>query len=193
MSILPIDSQTASSPENRCTLFPKSFEIDHLPDSRHFFQNNDAGESTQRLKKRHQAPSPLPLPVKQASIESPSKRQGISLCKSRNPWIDYQKFKDSGIPGKTCLAILNSSPGRIVAIKEYRSGGIDRTRYLIRTSNKNIVNLIDIFSEAKIFYFVYELMEVSLRQLHSGITLKDTEIAFICKEVSQNKSNQKYR
>ena len=122
--------------------------------------------------------------MKQASTESPRKRQGISLYKSQNLWINYQKFKDSGIPGKICLALLNSSPRRIMAIKKYRSGRIDRTSYLIQTLNKNLVNLIDIFSEIKIFYFVYELIEVSLRQLYSRITLKDTEIAFIYKEIS---------
>ena len=72
----------------------------------------------------------------------------------------------------------------VVAIKEYKTSGIDKTCHLKMISHPNVVNLLDAFEQSRILYLAYELMDLSLEQLQSGIQLKESDLAFICKEVS---------
>ncbi|KAJ6133134.1 hypothetical protein N7471_008349 [Penicillium samsonianum] len=105
------------------------------------------------------------------------------FCKDHTPWIKYQKFKEGAKPGKTCLAYVTDSPGRVVAIKEYKTSGIDKTCHLKMISHPNIVNLLDAFEQSRTLYLAYEVMDLSLEQLQSGIQLKESDLAFICKEL----------
>ncbi|KAJ6076843.1 hypothetical protein N7499_008824 [Penicillium canescens] len=50
-------------------------------------------------------------------------------------------------------------------------------------SHPNVVNLLDAFEQSRILYLAYELMDLSLEQLQSGIQLKESDLAFICKEL----------
>ncbi|KAJ5733293.1 hypothetical protein N7533_013740 [Penicillium manginii] len=114
------------------------------------------------------------------------KKAQTSFCLNTSPWVKYQKFMAENIAGKTCIAHQSDSPREIVAIKQYRSSGIDKTGNLLPTSHPNLVNLVNSFCESTVVYLVYELMEVSLEQLHSGMTLKEADIAFVCKELEDS-------
>jgi serine/threonine protein kinase len=81
------------------------------------------------------------------------------------------------------IAVDSNSPGRLVALKHHKRKEADKEKCLLKTSHTNIVNLLDAFLDGDIFHFVYELMEVSLRELSSCVPLGETDISFICKEV----------
>lgn len=171
--------------DNRITVFPRSTEIgDSESDTRNISEPQN--REVQRLPKRHLPAQWLQLPVKgTAKADEPGpKRQAPLFCKDHTPWIKYQRFKQGAKPGKTCLAYATDSPGTVVAIKEYKTSGIDKTCHLKMISHPNIVNLLDAFEQSRILYLAYELMDISLEQLQSGIQLKESDLAFICKEVS---------
>jgi hypothetical protein len=67
-----------------------------------------------------------------------------------------------GSPGKTCLANSTESLGLVVAIKEYKKNGIDKSCYLLRPTNSNVVDLMYVFSDDKVIYLAYEYMLVNL-------------------------------
>lgn len=170
--------------DNRITVFPRSADIGNSAfDTRNISQPQN-GE-VRRHQKRY-LPAQWPqLPVKAAKIDEPRPKSQVPLfCKDHTPWMKYQKFKEGAKPGKTCLAYATDSPGRVVAIKEYKTSGIDKTCHLKMISHPNVVNLLDAFEQSRILYLAYELMDLSLEQLQSGIQLKESDLAFICKEVS---------
>ncbi|CAG8882584.1 unnamed protein product [Penicillium egyptiacum] len=170
--------------DNRCTVFPRSTEIgDSEFDTRNISQSQN--REVRRLKKRHLPERWLQLPVKRtAKADEPRpKRQTPVFCKDHTPWMKYQKFKEGAKPGKTCLAYVTDSPGMVVAMKEYKTSGIDKTHHLKMISHPNIVNLLDAFEQSRTLYLAYELMDLSLEQLQSGIQLKESDLAFICKEL----------
>ena len=124
-------------------------------------------------------------PKQQRSDDLPPtlKRQSTEFCKPCIPWIRYTPFTMEGKPGKTCLAYDKNRPGDVVAIKQYRVGGINKSQHLLRTSHQNLVNLLDSFKDGRTIYLAYEHMSISLEQLHSGFQLQELHISFICKEV----------
>ncbi|CAG8897546.1 unnamed protein product [Penicillium egyptiacum] len=162
--------------DNRITRFPISAEIgDSEFDTRNLSQPQ----------KRHLPTRWLQVPVKRAAKadEPRPKRQTPLFCKDHTPWMKYQKFKEEAQPGKTCLAYVTDSPGMVVAMKEYKTSGIDKTSHLKMISHPNIVNLLDAFEQSRTLYLAYELMDLSLEQLQSGIQLKESDLAFIYKEL----------
>lgn len=173
----------------RCTTFPRSSEVQDIslgnPTSEIL---SDKTTGVRRLQKRRMPQQQLQMPIKYIeNSEGPcEKRPTLTFLKDHNPWMKYQKFKKEAEPGKTCLAYHIDSPGMVVAIKEYKTGGINKTYHLQKIIHPNIVNLLDAFEESKTLYLVYELMELSLEQLQSGILLKESDLAFISKEVSHS-------
>lgn len=172
---------------NRCTIFPRAEDLNEadgavntLPVTNHPGKKDDSSRVPRIQEKRRFW---LGLPVKD---NISSKKTQTQFCQNSSPWLRYQKFMTESNVGKTCIANQKDSPKDIVAIKQYRSSGIDKTGNLLHTSHPNIVNLIDSFFEYSVVHLAYELMEISLEQLHSGVTLKESDIAFVCKEVRQN-------
>ncbi|KAJ5741085.1 hypothetical protein N7493_000957 [Penicillium malachiteum] len=177
-------NDTIPTPErlgDRCTLFPRHFEIGST-----IGLIQDVGEIPQRVQQRLQPVKRLQIPLKR-TIDSENqphpKRPASIFCKGHTPWIKYQKFPKEGRPGKTCLAYSTDSLGTVVAMKEYKTSGIDQTCHLQMIDHPNIVNLMDAFEESRVLYLVYEIMEVSLEQLQAGIQLKESDLSFICREV----------
>lgn len=81
------------------------------------------------------------------------------------------------------LSINANSPSDLVAIRKHQRKETHESQCLRKTSHANVVNLLDAFLDRDIFYFAYELMEVSLGELSSCMLLGETHISFICKEV----------
>jgi hypothetical protein len=98
--------------------------------------------------------------------------------------MEFQIFLAEGSPGKTCLANSTESPGLVVAIKEYKKNGIDKSPHLLRPANSNVVDLMYAFSDDNVIYLAYEYMPVNLEQLHSSIILREPDIALICIQVN---------
>lgn len=90
--------------------------------------------------------------------------------------------------GNSFLAVDANCSGRLVAVKEYKSRIPEANLRLLKTSHPNIVNLLDAFLVEDVFYFVYELMEVSLRELASSVKLEENHISFVCKEVRHHRT-----
>ncbi|KAJ6024791.1 hypothetical protein N7540_005588 [Penicillium herquei] len=178
------ENETTPIPDatsDRRTRFPRHYEIESTVN----LAQNVAGPS-RRLQKRFQPVNRLQIPLKRTidSVNQPNSKRPASLfCKSHTPWIKYQKFRKEGSPGKTCLAYSTDSLGTVVAMKEYKISGIDKTCHLQMIDHPNIVNLIDAFEESRTIYLAYEIMELSLEQLQSGIHLKESDLSFICKEL----------
>ena len=96
--------------DNRCTVFPRSAEMgDSEFDTRNISQPQN--REVRRLQKRHLPARWLQLPVKRTTKadEPRPKRQTPLFCKDHTPWMKYQKFKEGGKPGKTCLAYVTDS------------------------------------------------------------------------------------
>ena len=184
------------SSEKRCTIFPR-YNDGLLPRGDHFTHSSSVPDKRprgisekrqlknvelERLRRQNQS---LYIGVPRTSEHSAGdyKRQSLPFCKEHSPWMIYRKFKTEGQPGKTCLAYEFETPGSVAAIKEYKLDEIDKTKQLLRTSHTNIVNLLNAFADSKIVYLAYELMEVSLEQMHSGVVLGEFEVSFICREV----------
>ena len=168
----------------RCTVFPSAKDLrdgEASIISSNTNQDHLLGEvSDYNNVSRPQKRAWLDLPIK--DHENLKKAQA-PFCKNVSPWLKFQKFMTESQAGKTCVAHRFDVPSDVVAIKQYKSSGIDKTSNLIQTSHINIVNLVDSFCETKAIYLVYELMQVSLEQLHSAFALNDADIAFICQEV----------
>lgn len=89
--------------------------------------------------------------------------------------------------GNSFLAVDANCSGRLVAVKEYKWRNSEDNLRLLRTSHTNIVNLLDAFLVEDVFHFVYELMEVSLKELASSVKLEENHISFVCKEVRHHR------
>ncbi|KAL5359324.1 kinase-like domain-containing protein [Aspergillus floccosus] len=85
--------------------------------------------------------------------------------------------------GNSFLAVDVNCSGRLVAVKEYKWRNSEDNLRLLKTSHTNIVNLLDAFLVEDVFHFVYELMEVSLKELASSVKLEENHISFVCKEI----------
>lgn len=168
----------------RCTIFPSTKDLrDGEVSIISFNTNKDhlLGEGSD-YNNVSQPQKRLWLDLLIKDHENPKKAQAV-FCKDVSPWLKFQKFMAESQTGKTCVAHRFDVPSDVVAIKQYKYSGIDKTSNLIPTSHLNIVNLVDLFCESKFIYLVYELMQVSLEQLHSVFALNDANIAFICQEV----------
>lgn len=186
------------SSEKRCTIFPRSTNNGGLlPRDDHFthsssirekrprdISDNRQVENVELVRLRRQNQS-LYIGVPRTSEHGAAdyKRQSSPFCREYSPWMIYRKFKIEGHPGKTCLAYEFETPGSIAAIKQYKLDEINKTKQLLRTSHTNIVNLLNAFADSGIVYLAYEVMEVSLEQMHSGVVLGEFEVSFICREV----------
>ncbi|KAL4925803.1 kinase-like domain-containing protein [Aspergillus undulatus] len=138
-----------------------------------------------RLQKRAKPIRRIQLPIKRTTEEPgpASKRLAApALCKQGTPWSHF-KICMQGDPGKACLAYNISSPGIVVAIKQYRNTGIDKTQYLMEVCDTNVISILTVFVDQATIYIAYERMDVTLEQLHSSVNLDEVDIGFICKEV----------
>jgi serine/threonine protein kinase len=135
--------------------------------------------------KRHRLKRRFPIDVRPPSDERALelKKRGSSLWEVGAPWVKYKRCMGTET-GKTCLAYEIKAPGNIVAIKPSSNTGISQTREFVRPSHANIVRLLSTFLTQDTVYFVYERMDITLEHLYTGVSLGESDISFICKEVS---------
>lgn len=182
--------------DRRCTVFPRSADANAPsapPASEQFFSNTTfPGERTEasnghnhRIQKQRKDENRFDVGVKrnsQKEHQSP-KRPKAPFCKNYSPWMEFQVFFAEGNPGKTRLANGFKSRGLVVAIKEYKKNGIDKTHHLVKTAHSNVVELMYAWADTNAIFLAYELMSINLEQLYSVVNLKEPDIAFICAQV----------
>ena len=164
----------------------------HTEDRGDDIEDSATGNPTKRFKAPRQKQQLFPrLPINpiRTSFPLPQSRKpveddSLSIQPGR-PWGSHHKFMSMDQAGLANIAQRHSDHA-IVAIKEYRKACIPDDRSFKRTSAANIVNLLSVFSHEGVSHFVYEWVDVSLRNVHSTSTedIGVFEMAGICKEVS---------
>jgi len=135
-------------------------------------------------------PNPLSFEPK-AREEKSAKR--VRAAAREGPANSYHPFVTLHQAGQVVVASDNSDS--LVVIKKTKVNSKDGNLPGVRTLfHENIVNLIDIFREDYNICFVYEKMDVSLRDVNTVVLArgrwKSFEIGGICKEVGCESLNR---
>jgi hypothetical protein len=96
----------------------------------------------------------------------------------------YHAFMTVEQAGKAVIAHEQASPGRLVAIKRVRPENETSSCLLPPCKSDHVVSIFESFIDGPEIVFVYEAMDISLRQLISVCPLHISKLAAIFKEVS---------
>lgn len=183
----------STKPDPRCTIFPRCADANAPsapPASERLFPNTtfpvertEGSNSRNRcLQKLRKDENRFDVRLKRNSQEDHqgSKQPKASFCKNYSPWMEFQVFFTAGNPGKTCLTNGIKSRGLVVAIKQNKKNGIDKTHHLVKTAHSNVAMLMHAWADTNAIFLVYEIMSINLERLYSVVNLKEPDIAFIC-------------
>jgi len=96
----------------------------------------------------------------------------------------YHAFMTIDQAGNAVIAHEQASPGRLVAIKRVRPENETSSCLLPLCKSERVVDIADTYVDGPEIVFVYEAMDISLRQLISVCPLHISKLAAIFKEVS---------
>jgi hypothetical protein len=96
----------------------------------------------------------------------------------------YHAFMTIEQAGNAVIAHEQAFPGRLVAMKRIRPENETPSRLLQPYKSDHVVSMVDTYVDGPEVVFVYEAMDISLRQLISVCPLHISKIAAIIKEVS---------
>jgi len=96
----------------------------------------------------------------------------------------YHTFMTIEQAGNAVIAHEQASPGRLVAIKRVRPENETSSCLLPLCKSERVVDIADTYVDGPEIVFVYEAMDISLRQLISVCPLHISKLAAIFKEVS---------
>ena len=172
-SVFPSGTDTETNIEYNTTLRLGAVEAEAANDER-----------PNKLQKRYKPPR-LPVGVN-ISIDSNGSKPECAVrpfCLEASPWERLKRFTKEGKKGKTCLAYEIDSSQSIVAVKREAVANAESVGHLLKTSHKNLVNLLCSFIHQNDLYLGYERMDITLEQLHSDVMMEEPHISFICREV----------
>jgi hypothetical protein len=119
--------------------------------------------------------------------QSPTRSTGTrGIQRDDQPGVSrsYHAFMTIEQAGSTVIAYEHAFPGRLVAIKRVRPENETSSSHLRTYKSDQVVNMIDTYVDGPEVVFVYEAMDISLRQMISVCPLHVSKLAAIFKEVS---------
>ena len=166
--------------------------------NKHELQPNESEYEfkTKKLRSvRAEAGHPL-VPVRKSIVQSGSglpTAPGAAavrklVCRSSEPWADAPKLFAKG-PTIICKGGRYQRLHVAIERRQHEAGEVRDLRHV---SHQNIADLLDVYLSSTDLYFVYEYMDVSLRNIASLTrSLSHSEIGIACKAVGPHSSIQK--
>ena len=108
-----------------------------------------------------------------------------SISVQGDPWKRYFRILTEENNGPATIAYQQVDDFPIVAIRRHARNDQGTTKYIVRSSHENVVNLQECFVSTDCLYFVYEYIEISLAEIQAMPygALEAYHIAVICQKV----------
>ena len=118
------------------------------------------------LQKRHLPISTNKLSFQVDKTDGPTTKRAKTTLSNDKEEIDYREFLELDQAGPAIISYSNNRDCTLVAIKTRRGASLV-VMSLLKTSEENVVNLLDCYERDQTVYLVYELMDASLRQVNN--------------------------